>query len=134
MPLIKFKFIHKGLIFFHQVVYPSCLPTHQRCVQKSWCLQVHVKIPNTCNNVCQALSSTCSAEHTLVFQYIPSLDGSLSLIWVSACFRSSFLKFSMPFICCSIFFSIWIAAITRAFTLQYLVFLYSWILIFWLDV
>lgn len=68
------------------------------------------------------------------FQYIPSLDGSLSLIWVSACFRSSFLKFSMPFICCSIFFSIWIAAITRAFTLQDLVFLYLWILIFWLDV
>lgn len=67
MPLIKFKFIQKGLIFFHQVVYPSCLPTHQKCVQKSWCLQVHVKIPNTCNNVCQAFSSTCSAEHTLVF-------------------------------------------------------------------
>lgn len=64
------------------------------------------------------------------FQYIPSLDGSLSLIWVSACFRSSFLKFSMPFICCSIFFSIWIAAIARAFTLQDLVFMFIWYLYF----
>lgn len=134
MPLIKFKFIQKGLIFFHQVVYPSCLPTHQRCVQKSWCLQVLVKIPIPVTMFVKHSQVPALLNTPWFFQYIPSLDGSLSLIWVSACFRSSFLKFSMPFICCSIFFSIWIAAITGALTLQDLVFLYLWILIFWLDV
>lgn len=62
MPLIKFKFIQKGLIFFHQVFILAVSPPIRGVFRR-----VLVKIPNTCNNVCQALSSTCSAEHTLVF-------------------------------------------------------------------
>lgn len=134
MPLIKFKFIQKGLIFFHQVVYPSCLPPIRGVFRRVGVCKCTSKFPIPVTMFVKHSQVPALLNTPWFFQYIPSLDGSLSLIWVSACFRSSFLKFSMPFICCSIFFSIWIAAITRAFTLQDLVFLYSWILIFWLDV
>lgn len=134
MPLIKFKFIQKGLIFFHQVVYPSCLPPIRSVFRRVGVCKCTSKFPIPVTMFVKHSQVPALLNTPWFFQYIPSLDGSLSLIWVSACFRSSFLKFSMPFICCSIFFSIWIAAITRAFTLQDLVFLYLWILIFWLDV
>lgn len=108
--------------------------THQRCVQKSWCLQVLVKIPNTCNNVCQAFSSTCSAEHTLVFS-VHTLFRRQSFSDLGLCmFQVIFLEIFNAFYMLFYFFLHLNSCNNESFYTSGLGLYVYMILIFWLDV